>query len=555
MGRIDPSWVGYDWGVASSRLEQGDQRRSAFVRNEPGGGFAIEGAYETLSNLRDLEGKRGSVTLRRTGRIFGNAEIRDVSTQDRATGTPVPGQRHVGGVAIGARHRRLEGTVGLRQETDDKGSGADRKGTGFDEWRTSAAWILAAEKGRFEIGHTVRTDLERAGSTQRDTDRARTWDARALYTPAGRLLDLHYARRDLERPYGSRLRTDVANLLWSQDEQTGRFGQQIRGDLTTQEQEIRSKSIEYVGPGEGHYDSLGVYVGTGDYEVFLRPTGETKLGKRLDGSWRLEFAPGRGANQAPSNLASSLLKTSQWLLYATTSVRTVGSAGEIWSDLVDLLVARKDGVPLASYRLRLETSALPQGRWASPQLRFERERRRSNEYSNVQSRHERDLPQLTLRSTPTQAWTLEQEIQTDREIEQTRLQASGAPFASSGWRSARLRLGGWWRPAKGWTARMGLIGRARTRVGPDDRYDVLQVLPGVQWVGSGRKRLDLQATRTWVRGPEENLLGLERTGWEARGSLSLRLHRFLDATAIWEMRAPDQGRRLTSSRAEIRAVF
>jgi hypothetical protein len=553
IGRVDPGWLGYDWGVASDRFGNGDRRRSIRARQEPGAGLSLEEAYESLSNRRDLEGDRKSLRLQRTGRVFGNAEVQRVATRDRGSGATIRGARRVGMAAAGVRWMRMESSFGLRREESEIGTGSARTGSGFDEWRGSGAWILTRERGRFDLTRTVRQDKRIDASSRANRGRAGTWDARAVYQPVGRLLDLRYTRRDFTLS-GSTTRSDLAGLLWSQEESSGRFSQQLRADLTTQDQASRTKSIEYVGPGLGNYDSLGVYVGSGDYDVVLRPSGDRRLERRLDGSWRIEFAPGRGREATPQGLASSALWSSQWLLYATTTVRTAGSAGEFWDDLPSLLAARKAGVPLASYRLRMEASALPQARWAGPQVRVERERSRSNDLSNVQSDRERDLAQLTLRSTPTRAWTLEQEVQGDRDVERTRF-TSGAAAGASGWRSARIRFGGWFRPREGWTTRLGLIGRRRTRVETGGHYEVTQLVPGFQWVGPKRTRVDLQATRSWVSGPGGQPLGLERGGWEGRGSLALRLHTYLDATAIWEIKAPDTGARQTTARAEVRSVF
>jgi hypothetical protein len=551
--RIDPGWIGYDWGVSSERLAGGDRRRSARLRGEPGVGLALEGSYETLSNLRDLEGERRRLAVRRSGRIFGSGELQRVDTRDRSSGSSRPGRRDVAAAAAGLRVLGAEANLGFRSEETTAGVKQEHAGSAFDEWRGSVAWILGEDRGRFEVGRALRQDHAIQANVRTNAGRARTWDARALYQPTGKLLDLRYTRRDLDGG-GAARRSDLAGLLWSEERAGGRFGQQLRADLTTQEQDTRSKSIDYVGAGLGHYDSLGVYVGTGDYDVVLRPTGESRIERRLDGSWRVEFAPGRGLEAEAGGWASRALMTSQWLVLATTTARTTGSPGAFWRDLPALLAATKDGVPLALLRLRMEVSALPQARWASPQARWERERSRSNDATNLQSNRERDLLQLMLRSTPSGAWTLEEEVSRDRDVEKTRFTV-GTASGASGWTSSRVRLGGWFGHRDRWTTRLGFIARWRTRVETGAGYRVLQATPGLQWIGPHKTRLDMQATRSWVAGPSGTLLGLEKAGWEARGSLALRLHANLDASAVWNLKFPDRGARQTSTRAELRAIF
>jgi hypothetical protein len=164
------------------------------------------------------------------------------------------------------------------------------------------------------------------------------------------------------------------------------------------------------------------------------------------------------------------------------------------------------------------------------------------------------LAQVTLRSTPTRAWTLEQELQRDRDVEETQF-TDGSAAGSSGWRSMRVRLGAWFGSRERWTVRMGAIGRWRTRVETGADYSIAQLVPGIQWIGPKRSRVDAQATRTWTEGPEGTPLGLERPGWESRGSVAVKLHTYLDVTAVWEMKVPDEGARQTTARTEVRAVF
>ena len=301
MGRIDPGWIGYEWGITSDRLAGGDRRRTVRAQHEPGGGFSLEGLYESISNRRDLDGNRTMFRLQRTGRIFGNAELQRVSTEDRKTGIAIPGRRRVGAAVLGFRWLRAESNIGFRREDSRAGGGEGRVGSGFDEWRGSTAWTLGGDRGRFELARTLRQDRAVQAGSRSDQGRARTWDVRAVYQPTGRILDLRYTRRDLSQA-GVATRSDLAGLLWSQEQPSGRFGQQLRADLTSQEQDVRTKSIERVAAGTGHYDSLGVYVGKGDYDVVLRPTGARRLERRLDGSWRIEFAPGRGRDVSPRGL-------------------------------------------------------------------------------------------------------------------------------------------------------------------------------------------------------------------------------------------------------------
>jgi hypothetical protein len=554
--RTDPGWYGYDWGIAEGRLDNGNSRRSATLRQEPGSGFALEGSYETLSNLKDLKGERNRLIVRRTGRLQGRLDRMRAATTDRAGEEPVDGLRSIDNATIGLQLRRVEGTVGYQRDRQESESESVRSGGGFDEWRASAAYLIPSDRGRIEFGQVNRQDRQILGGRWQAGGRARTWEGRCLWTPPGRLLDGHFARRDLLPRDGGTVRSDIAGLIWSEDRGDGRFGQQVRADLNTTEEAARIKSIEYVGEGQGHYDSLGVYVGVGDYDVLLIPTGASNLLRKFDATWRLDAAPGRGKDgTAGTSLPARLWQSSQWLLQATFSSRTTGSASAFWQDLPQLLLAHRRGVPLAQNRIRAEASALPQARWLSPQVRIERGRSEAQGTLNTQTQRLNDAFSVALRSSPGKRWTLEQEAQIDREEEKTRLLGSNPTSGRQGWHSGRLRLSESWRPGIGWVFRLGSIGRVRDRLPGGHRYQVIQMIPGIQWLPRERSRIDMQVTRTWVEGPSGRILGLEQPGWDGRGSFGIRLRRWLDASAVVDFHAPENGTKRTSGQAEMKAYF
>jgi hypothetical protein len=554
MGRIDPSWYGYEWGISGTRLQAGDRRRSAEIRHEPGFGLALSGTFETLSNRRDLEGERTRWRLRRSGTIYGAFERLRGETRDRSSGETVDGGRNIDDLRLGLRTRKLEGSVGHRRERDVKGTSSDRIGSGFDEWSIRTAYLIGGENGRVELSRTERQDRLAAGGDWTDGDVARTWVGKVSFNRAGRLLEMQYTRRDLFRDSGGRSRSDLASLLWSQNQAGGKFGQQIRADLNTSEEEGRVKSIEFVGENQGRYDSLGVFIGTGDYDLVLIPTGKTQLQRRMDVTWRIDLAPGRGSGSVTTGW-EEVWMTSQWLLYATFSSRTTGSAAAFWQALPKLLLAREENVPLAAHKIRAEGSTLPGARWLSPRFGYRRERSRETLFENVQTARRKDLYSLTLRSLPKSGWTLEQEIEFDQDKEETSLLSRESSFGAVGWRSLRIGMGAWWRPVQAWTLRINLADRLRERIPSQQQFAVIQLSPALQWVPRSRTRVDLRATRTWINGASERILGLETPGWEGRGNFSIRLHGSLDATLITEFRAPDGSKSRTSARAELRALF
>ena len=337
----------------------------------------------------------------------------------------------------------------------------------------------------------------------------------------------------------------------------GDSASRFRADLTTQADRRRVKQIEYAGPGGGAYDSLGVYVGTGDYDVVLRATDETVLERRLESSWRVDYAPGRGLEARTQRWLDRLWRSSQWLLFASVSARTTGSAAAFWRDIPVLLLARKEGVPLASHRIRGEASALPGSRFASPRVRFERERSRNNAYAGVQTDRLHDLYALSLRSRPARAWTIEEEVQLDSSEERT-----GFGGCLDIERGERVGVGAGTRdrlvPARRADGRSGPSRSGAfasgSRHGSASRWT--QLTPGLQWISASRTRIDLQVTRTWVAGPQWQLVrSRPGAGWESRVNASIRLRESLDATAFVERVDPDRSVGRTTARVELRAGF
>lgn len=555
-GRLDPGWFGYDWGVDGARLENGQSRRRIALRHEPGGGWSAEGGLETLENRRDLEASQRRLQIRRAGNLFGSAEWSRTRTEDRAGGPSIDGERRVDGLAIGARRGPLEAGAGLRREANERGEGGLRSGDRFEEWRASAAARWSGERGRFAVSRADRRDRTLAGSGSRASGRAVTWDFQGNHSQGGHLLEGRYIRRSFESPVDGETRTDAANILWAGESGEGRLSQQVRADLTTEETVEVIKEVEYAGPGAGRYDSLGVYTGEGDYDVVLKPSGDRRLERRMEASWRLDLAPGRGGAVPPGGGGlRRLWRSSQWLLYLTGSARTAGSAADFWNRLPTLLAGSADGVPLSSFRLRGEASALPESRVASPRIRMERERSRSNEYLGLQTRRSRDLLSLSIRSVPGRGITLEQEIQSDREEEWTRRTDSEKAGVASGWDSLRGRSSAWLRVGGEWTLRVAGSARRRERADGSRTILVTQATPGLQWSAPPRARMDLSATRTWLDGSPGSLPGLEKAGWAARGQFSLRVRSYLDASVQLDIDDPDSGRSVTGGRAELRANF
>ena len=394
-----------------------------------------------------------------------------------------------------------------------------------------------------------------------DADRASTDDARALYTPTGRLLDVHYARRELNPVDGGKPPFRSSPGCSGHRMKSGRFSQQIRADLTTQEQEVRAKSIEYVGPGQGRYDSLGVYVGTGDYDVFQSPTGDQRTRATSGRIVPDGVRAGQGGRRGPEG-ACFIARGNLPVAAVRDDVRShhQDRPVDLWNDLPDLRGGPQGRcapslVPSSPGGELVAAGAMGKPAGATPSANGS-----DRTISAMSSRATRGGPSRRSRcARPLRGHGPSSRKSRSTGISNIRAsREAGSSFGSSGWRSLRLRLGEWFRPRNGSTVRLGLIARGsdtgRVGEGPVRRS------AACAWRSMGGRAKE-RASICKRPDPGSAVLRDSRSDWRemagrGRGSVSLRLHApFSTRTRYAGDARPGSGTSSTSSRAEIRAVF
>ena len=120
----------------------------------------------------------------------------------------------------------------------------------------------------------------------------------ALETPAERRWN---AAVDLQRRVLSPLasprhgRSDLASLRLKADEPRRGLRGRLNLEITGEGEYQKTRSVVYAGPGQGGYDELGNYVGTGDYDVVLVVSQALAQVARAATSARAEWqAPAQG---------------------------------------------------------------------------------------------------------------------------------------------------------------------------------------------------------------------------------------------------------------------
>ena len=116
------------------------------------------------------------------------------------------------------------------------------------------------------------------------------------------------------------------------------FRQEGRWELSTQEERERLRVLEFVGTGEGHYDSLGVYQGVGDYEILIRESDEATKRNRISWSSRSELDRGRASTDAADGtIFRRAWNDLRFVHYWTATVETAREVSYLWGRMLPVL--------------------------------------------------------------------------------------------------------------------------------------------------------------------------------------------------------------------------
>ncbi len=565
LDRLDPSFYGRDWNVDQSRLEEGDRRRSVFTRLGWTGGYLRAEAGD-LDNRTDYRGERGVLEaasnvgpLRLTGRGF------RVRTEDRLEGVRSTGSMASENAGIAWPGSWIAISLGYSREQrestrpgDTPVGGGLRRGSLFREGR-----VRLESGSRFrdfttgvELQRRVRWTIE--GTDRRRLDLGDTGRLDARWTRGrGRRLEGEFSVRQL-RPdgEGARQESRVGRLLWTERRSDDAWIQEGRWELSTSETGFRRKEIRYVGPNAGHYDSLGVYQGVGDYEIFYLQAADSSRVNRIDFSLRNEIDLSRLEGAGPGvDGVERVIRTARLVHYWTARLETDRSAGRLWDRFLPALWG-SEPISLAEVRMRADLSLLPGARWASPRLRQERERRHRGNLQNARDQSGRTAWALRLRSRPGDRWTADQEM--EWESTESRSSIVGVGDRMDGWRSIRLKLEQSVRLPAGLAAGLDLSGRHRERLLTGETARVREVTPSMVWSPRPRNRVELRTTRTWLArsgGTGAGSRDLETAGWLSRLVATVHLRGSVDLSVWAQDRQPERAAKVRDLRVEVRATF
>lgn len=558
VDRLNEAFFGLDWNATSEQLAEGDLRIHADARWRRGSDHA---AVEVgrLDNTADFQSDRVIGDLRVTpGPLRFDARLLRSTSTDEVDGVKSPGERRHDHAELTWPHRLIRASLRYDHELSEEGAASARRGSFYHEQSVRLANGVALESWTGSVSWTQRQTHAISGVTDEETDQSKTWAADLEWRfGGGRYLSSRYSRRLFEPRDGrSKQTTDLGQLRWwTRHGPEGLLQQEGRWELSTSQERDRIRVIEFVGEGEGHYDSLGVFEGIGDYELFFLDQPEGVAKNRIDASFRTEIDRGRSGDVESTDVWSRLTGSLRLVHYWTSRVETDRSGQGLWSNMPALLWG-SERAPIVEVTHRGDLTTLSGARWLSPRLRYERRRTIRDDAGDLTDRVARDVWGLRLRSQPTPRWSsdLEQEWETD---ERSLEREASASVSRTGWRSRTTKLENQLRVAAV-VFRLEGSARRRERIGSAETADVTLVSPGLVWSPRPRSRFEVETTRTWVgreNGATRASRDLERPGWSSRIVSNVRLRESLDLSLFFRERRPEDGATVRDSRLELRATF
>jgi hypothetical protein len=402
---------------------------------------------------------------------------------------------------------------------------------------------------RFTLGAGTRLDSRDAATTF-TSSRATTLRAE-LETPVAAPIgaSISAQRRDTrDVQTGARLRHDLASTRLRAEWKPAGLSGALQIERTGEAENRRLRTLTFVGPGLGSFDSTGNFVGTGDYALVLVVSPELDRFARTATSARAAWAFGSSEAWRGSHVEFTL----------EDEARRLGD-GRLTDVFLSTGLALVDTtLSLGSIAQRLEAEFAPGSRAAAFRARAERRVSADRSVANFSQTTDQRTGALRWRARPSPGTSAEVEAKIDwqRAEQQIRGGASfGRTLIDQGgtaqfiWQpSGSLRLVGAMDAT--WSRPVGQVDYTRTvRVGPD---------AGVS-VGRGG-RVEVSVRRAFISGPP--VLGLLPSAdpagaarWDGTTRFDWRLHETTTFSLSSSVRERPGHRTVATGRAEVRAFF
>lgn len=555
FSRVRESFDFVDWNYSAGQLGQGEKRSRASLGVSPGVGGDVQLDVARLSSGNVFAADRVGAGYRLAGPVTANARWDRTWSEEPVTDTSGRRDAARADVTVAAMPV-VTPTVTYRYESSEA--------TG-DTLATGRRFRSVGVAGRTDV---LRPVSLRVDYTQRLDDRRseeRTWGRSAKTRDRGAQIGLspvngmqgllEFRRRTFEsRSETPSQTTNLARLNWSAEPRRRPIRLQLDYQVTTESEAKRAKNIAFVGDGRGNYDSLGVFVGTGDYDVTIEDSGETELLSRLD-------VVLRGSLLGASDPALGAVWRN---VQANSFLRIRRSSRDPFEELVNpfrgAFFSTGTGTVDGALTLRQEVTLFPNER-VSPRVRWERLRQVDGRFDNVRDLREEDVVALLVRATPRPRWTVSVEglVEETSDIVE-RLVPTPARDADT---FTKREIGGEvsHKPTPPWTLALSGTVAETTTPGSADTEESITVAPRVAWNPGRLGRIELRVSWVDVSGALVRrrpvfAFGLEnQSGVEWSTLADFRLKDYLTLVGTLRSVRPRGASTLYDGRMELRAFF
>ncbi len=545
--RLERPYAEEDWGLAAGADLDHQRRGDAAVFWRPRPGSELRADVARLTTPDGYAGTRRGAEW--TGALPLRAHVLWLDASGRRSGLG----------AGDAGRRRLLAEVGhagrwlapsLRFERDDRTTPGDTVGARarvHDLAGELASGTVPRWKWRMGLGR--RTDRGDVGAAT--SERRATTLGGGAESPAGGALGVAVAgqhRVTSDVASGSRTTSDLASVKLRGERRPWGLSGSLDAELTSEADNVRLRTLTFVGAGRGSYDALGNYVGTGDYELALAVTPTLDRYARTATSARAGWQFGSNDAWRGSRLD---------LVFDGEARRRGGPrAGDAFlgagSALGDADLAR------GAVTQRIEGDVAPGSHVAAFHVRAERRVVADRTYGNFAQATDQRTGALRWRARPGTATTLEAQAQFQwQRAEQSVV--GGASYART-----LLDQGGTgqfvWQPGPALRA-AGVFELDFAR--PEGQVEATRTIrlgPDLGAAVGPRGRAEVSVRRAFVSGPPAVALlpsadpaGFAR--WDANLRFDLRLHETTTFGVTGLVRERPGRATVVNGRAEVRAFF
>ena len=538
---LEKAFYHREWNASANQMNGRGRQGAAGITLRPGQGFELLTEFESVRGSESFSAERWQGRIRRAGRITALAEGSLGESESNAS----PGRERRGSARLGWQDA-FEAEIGGDWEDLRRGEAGAASGRCAQvlQARVSSGRLLPWVRGT--LLHRTRRDDQITASRRQEASRTHLTQAEGEVSGERGLAHLRYARTLTEAADGRESRSDLADWIGSYRIADGVFSGEWRGRLTVEEAALLEERLFYMGAGGGHYDSLGHYVGTGDYDLYYARGDSSDLETELESALRVAGRPFAALGEAWQRIEGSS--------YAKLQLGTPQAVGALLGDLGALLTGADPARRYDALWRNEVTWKAPQGR-PTPRLRVEQRRQTQRNISGFVRERRQDRIDLDTR------WqvrpTLQTRLELSSEIEREGVRSGPRETSYDQREERRLALEGRWRFRAPLSVKVGgeVVGEVFDPSATTRDHYVAEL--GALADFRRRGRVEITLIRRWI---EQNAAAggaflLDRPGWKLTINGSLRLKGGF-TWSLWVRVEEDEGERtITTGRMEARAFF